>query len=142
MRNSTDLLGGINPAIDKLIGNAFEIVKYVAEHLKEIRYVAQNMEDIHAVATGTVRSQLLLTATVATTQTVMELPENFPVEDIQDISMTVVTNAGNVYPFGSAMLNWVLQNGLIIVSNTGIPPTGVVGGKIKCLITYQTTPAE
>lgn len=45
-----DPYGGVNPLIDKMIGNAFDIVKYVARHLREIRYLAENMELVHIVA--------------------------------------------------------------------------------------------
>lgn len=43
-------VGGAGPLIDKMIGNAYDIVKYVAKYLKEIRYVAENMEKIWEVA--------------------------------------------------------------------------------------------
>lgn len=52
IRPTNDPYGGINPLIDKLIGNAFDIVKYVAANLKVIRYVAENMQIIHDAANG------------------------------------------------------------------------------------------
>jgi hypothetical protein len=42
---------GNNSIVDALIGNAYEIVKYVGYYITEIRYVAANMEAIHRVST-------------------------------------------------------------------------------------------
>ncbi len=52
MRPCHNPYGGVNPLIDKMIGNAYDIVKYVARHLKEIRYLAENMSTIYDVAHG------------------------------------------------------------------------------------------
>lgn len=41
-----------NTLVDKLIGNAFDVVRYVAMNMKEILYVAVNMENIYIVATN------------------------------------------------------------------------------------------
>ncbi|MEO5499010.1 MAG: hypothetical protein ABIR46_00755 [Candidatus Saccharimonadales bacterium] len=52
MNNSMNPYGGVNPLIDKIIGNAYDIVKYVAKYLREIRYVAENMEYVYVAANG------------------------------------------------------------------------------------------
>ena len=52
MRPCHNPYGGVNPLIDKMIGNAYDIVKYVASYLKEIRYLAENMSTIYDVAHG------------------------------------------------------------------------------------------
>ena len=50
IRPTNDPYGGVNPLIDKMIGNAYDIVKYVAANLKTIRYVAENMETVFQAA--------------------------------------------------------------------------------------------
>lgn len=50
IRPTNDPYGGVNPLIDKMIGNAFDIVKYVAANLRTIRYVAENMETVFHAA--------------------------------------------------------------------------------------------
>ena len=141
MRPVNDPYGGVNPLIDKMIGNAYNIVRYVAYHLKEIRYVAENMEDIHAVATGTVRSQALVTA-VATNSTSLPLPEDIPVNDIQAMSVLITTSTGEIYLPSVTSFNVIFDGSNLVVTLVGAPPTGVLGGTIKWLITHQPTPEE
>jgi hypothetical protein len=45
-RNPHDPFGGADTFVDKMIGNAYEVVKFVARYVKEIRYVALNMEHV------------------------------------------------------------------------------------------------
>lgn len=52
MRPCHNPYGGVNPLIDKMIGNAYDVVKYVARYLKEIRYLAENMSHIYDAAHG------------------------------------------------------------------------------------------
>lgn len=52
MRTVHDPYGGVNPLIDKMIGNAYDIVKYVARYLKEIRYLAENMSTVYQAVHG------------------------------------------------------------------------------------------
>ena len=137
MRTVNDPYGGQVPLIDKLIGNSYRVVKAVYESLKEIRYVAANMEAIYAVANGTVRNQLLLTAIAISPDTEIDLPADFQVADIQALSVLILTEDGNVYVSGEDTFSWVLEDGVIIVTLVGSPPTNVVGGTIKCLITHQ-----
>lgn len=50
MRTPFQPYGGVSPIIDKMIGNAYDVIKYVARYLKEIRYVAENMDMIYNAA--------------------------------------------------------------------------------------------
>ena len=137
MRTVNDPFGGQNTLIDKLIGNSYRIVKDVYDSLREIRYVAANMEDIHAVANSTVRSQLLLTAIATPPNTEIHLPDAFPVNDIQSLSVLILTEDGNIYGPSEDTFSWVLESEIIVVTLVGFPPENVVGGTIKCLITHQ-----
>lgn len=38
--------------VDKMIGTAYEVVRYVASNMDKLLYVADNMEAIHTAATG------------------------------------------------------------------------------------------
>lgn len=38
--------------VDKMIGTAYEVVRYVASNMEKLLYVADNMEAIHIAATG------------------------------------------------------------------------------------------
>jgi len=139
MRTPLDPYAGCNPVIDKMIGNSYQIVREVQQNLKEIRYVASNMEDIHAVATGTVRSQILLTAFVSGETTEIDLPTDFSIEYIQAVSVIVIRTVGGEKVFSPAedSFKWKIENGKIVVTLADPAPTDPVSGTIKCLITYQ-----
>lgn len=38
--------------VDRVIGNAYEVVRYVASNMEKLLYIADNMEAIHTAATG------------------------------------------------------------------------------------------
>ena len=52
MRTVNDPYGGYSPLVDKMIGNAYEVVKHVAMNLMYIRHVSANLEQVYTVATN------------------------------------------------------------------------------------------
>jgi len=55
MRNSLDIRGGLDPLVDRMIGNAYPHVKCVAMNIEEVKAVAG------ALSTG-LASQVMITA--------------------------------------------------------------------------------
>lgn len=53
MRTVNDTCGGNHTTlVDKMVGTAYDVVRYVASNLDKIIYVSENMEAIHTAATG------------------------------------------------------------------------------------------
>ena len=52
MRTVNDPYGGYSPLVDKMIGNAYEVVKHVAMNLMYVRHVSANLEQVYTVATN------------------------------------------------------------------------------------------
>ena len=52
MRTVNDPYGGYSPLVDKMIGNAYEVVKHVAMNLVYVRHVSANLEQVYTVATN------------------------------------------------------------------------------------------
>ena len=142
MRTVNDPYGGHNPLIDKMIGNAYPIVRYVSCYLKEIRYVAENMESIHANATGTLRSQVLLIAATPSTTTSMEIPSHISTQDIQGVQVLIRTTSGAVYFPSTNTFTFNIVEGDLVITISDSAPTGIIGGIAKALITYQPTPED
>lgn len=94
IRPCNDPYGGVNPLIDKMIGNAYDIVKYVATYLKEIRYVAENMQSVFLAANG---NTIELTVVADSDNLSIALPEDFDIDDLRGLSVIAVTSDGKVY---------------------------------------------
>ena len=116
MRPVNNPYGGVNPLIDKMIGNAYDIVKYVAKYLREIRYVAENMETIFDVAHG-YRVMLVGTPQGDTTLN-LQLPDNLSNSAINGIDATAHID-GNVYVAGPQTFNCKIIGDQVVISISG-----------------------
>ena len=94
MNNSMNPYGGVNPLIDKMIGNAYDIVKYVAKYLREIRYVAENMEYVYTAANGNARR---LNATAAGNTLLVPIPVDLDMTLLQAVTVMAVVNDTTYY---------------------------------------------
>lgn len=99
MRTPFNPQGDANTLIDKMIGNAYDIVKYVACYLREIRYVAENMEQVFIAANGNRR--VLTGNPGGTSSLALALPSGVTVADIDSITAQAVMG-GNVFLPGSS----------------------------------------
>lgn len=131
MRNAMNPYGGTGPLIDKMIGNAYDIVKYVAKYLKEIRYVAENMQYVYQAANG---NRLIFGANASSDQLVLALPTGFDQEDIDSISV-LATNSTNVLvpPTPTSFSYSVSGNNVVINITSGSLYTAY----FKCVITHS-----
>lgn len=105
--------GGVNPLIDKMIGNAYDVVKYVASHLKAIRYVAENMEKIHQVVHG--YRHVYEVPGDGGSSLVFNIPSELNASTIQGISMIAI-DGDWVYAPGPDTFEFGLGNTEIVVT--------------------------
>lgn len=137
MRPCHNPYGGVNPLIDKMIGNAYDVVKYVARHLKEIRYLAENMSTIYDVAHG---YRLQLNGNPSGFSTLnLALPSGFDLDNINGV--TVVAQLGSmVYLPAANTYNAGISGSNVVISiNTGSSPT-LVNADFR--VTIYTIPAS
>lgn len=113
MRTPFNPYGGVNPLIDKMIGNAYDIVKYVARYLKEIRYVAENMEHVYDAVHG-YRHHVEAWSQGYTTLT-FQMPNSVSIESVTSIE-SVAINGGSVYLPGPDTYNLGVDYGTIVIS--------------------------
>lgn len=111
-----DPYGGVNPLIDKMIGNAFDIVKYVARYLKEVRYVAENMETVYNAVNLSRKYSVLATGTGDDTLIVF-IDDSIVLDDIENIAV-IATTVDNVRVFPAAdTFSYVLNNDSSVLIN-------------------------
>lgn len=139
MQNPLNGLAGTNPLVDSLIGNAYEVVKYVAYYVKEIRYVALNMATIYRVSQAMYENQfkvLAITALDATYE--IDLPEGVTAGMVIGTSVTVLTAAGEIYGSSDTTFTWTISDGKLVVVVPAGAPGSFVGADIRWLINWQS----
>ncbi len=139
MRPVTDPYGGINPIIDKMIGNAYDIVKYVAKYLREIRYVAENMGTIFAAANLTLKSTVIAEGTGANTLLV-PIVDAIPRANIENIAVLAVDAAGNlVFPANNTFSYVFNMAGEVFIS---IASSALLSSTYRITVTYRNPDDE
>lgn len=123
--------------VDKLIGNAYDIVKYVASYLDVIRYVASNMEDIYEVAVNLKRSGLVLGQTGLANQTVsVAIPEGVTQDMILSSSVMLADATGSLFGSDSGYFTASIQAGALRVYLNPLVPVSLQNTTIRWFITY------
>lgn len=138
-RNSHDPFGGADTFVDKMIGNAYEVVKFVARYVKEIRYVAFNMEHIYRVSQN-IYENILLTQPINALGTTFEiaLPEGVTPSMVINSSVTVQTTAGTIYGPSADTFSWIIEDNKLKVTVPLGAPAGMVGANIRWLLNWQS----
>lgn len=124
MRNAFNPYGGVNPLIDKMIGNAYDIVKYVAKYLKEIRYVAENMQYVYAAANGSktylpphINDGGGLTFNIAA-------PVGYDYSSLRSVDVIALANDGKVYFPGENTFTFLIDfftGQVVVTTEAGLP---------------------
>lgn len=136
MNNSMNPYGGVNPLIDKMIGNAYDIVKYVAKYLREIRYVAENMQYVYSAANG---NATRLTATATTNSLSIPIPVELDMTLLQAATVMAVVG-GNTYYFPAAnTFNFGISGGNVVISIAADVPALLTADYVVVLTTYMST---
>lgn len=113
MRPVHDPYGGVNPLIDKMIGNAYDIVKYVARYLKEIRYVAENMQTVYNAAHG--GRTVVETLSTGSSPVYVPLPTGVSLSNLQDISV-IATDGVHIFFAASDTFNYGVSGSDLVIS--------------------------
>lgn len=130
MRTPFNPYGGANPLIDKMIGNAYDIVKYVAKYLKEIRYVAENMEYVYVAANG---NRTPFVAQAAGPTLLISLGE-IAYDNVDAINVLALDNGQLFFPEANTFNFHVNVDGNIEIS---IVDVALQNALFKCLVTHQ-----
>lgn len=138
-RNPHDPFGGADTFVEKMIGNAYEVVKFVARYVKEIRYVAFNMEHIYRVSQN-IYKNVLLKQSINTLGTTFEinLPEGVTPLMVINSSVTVQTIAGTIYGPSADTFSWIIEDGKLKVTVPVDAPAGMVGADIRWLLNWES----
>lgn len=123
--------------VDKMIGSAYDVVKFVARNLSVIRYVASNMETIYEVGQNLKTGGLVLGMTGLANETVsLALPEGVTPAMILTSSVIVETAAGDLYGTDSGYVTASIQAGALRVYLASNAPVAIQNAVFRWYITY------
>lgn len=159
MRTVNDPYGGYSPLVDKMIGNAYEVVKHVAMNLMYVRHVSANLEQVYTVATNinavaakldnidtiatkvdTLQSQKVVTGTAAAVSASTSIAMGTAATTVKGVTVKVTGSNGSVYFPGAGTFTYSLSGSNLTVVTDAAAPATLVGGTIEALIQY--TPAS
>ena len=137
MRCENDPRGGRNPIIDKIVGNGYTIIKFVAQYMREIVYVADNMEAIYITANGGVKRQTTLTTTIVDGTPQITVTPHVVKEHIENISVQI-KQGNSIYFPDPSLYTFKLENETLIVTLNASQTAFFRDGLVVAIITTNT----
>lgn len=133
----SDYPNGHASLVDKMIGNAYEVVRYVAKHLDMIRYVGSNMENIHEIATNLKTNGLVLGTVLGLNETAsIAIPEGVSQASILSSSVMLVDLDGSLYGPDSGYFSASIQTGALRVFLHPDAPLQLENAVVRWFLTY------
>lgn len=137
MRTVFDPFGSPTLLVDKMIGNEYDIVKFVAENMEFIRHVQANLEALVELSNNLKTSGLLLGTTgLATETTSIALPDGVLQEHVLASSVLVVGKDGGLYGPDSGYFDVRIQGSALRVTMASTAPLHVQNATIRWFLTY------
>lgn len=139
IRNVNDPYGGNAPLVDKMIGTAYDVVKYVARHVKSIEKVACNMVSVVALAKEVRLNKVVTDVVPAAGATVsLAMPVGVTAASIVGFDVLVKQTNGDMFPLGSVHFTADFSTtGLDFTTAASGTPVGFVGAEIVWNIFYK-----
>lgn len=132
MRQVHDPYGGVNPLIDKMIGNAYDIVKYVARYLKEIRYVAENMEHVYNAAHN---KKVVVEEQAQGNNLYIPLPSGVSMDNLENVEVIALDGSQVFFPASNTFnygVNFYYNEVVISISSS------LTSATFRCTFQYST----
>lgn len=140
IRNAQDPYGGRTGLVDKLIGNAFDVVHVVARHINEIKYIVANMEAVVTVAQNLPdTSNITRNITMGSRGTIStyDLPTGVTMANLVFSSLLVIDANTNGFQTENAYFRYWYENGKLKLYLASDAPVSMVGAEARWNITYR-----
>lgn len=140
IRTAQDPYGGRTGLVDKLIGNAFDVVHLVARHINEIKYLVSNMEAIIIIA-----NNLPDTSTKTTTgrvgnrgaTVVVPMPTGVTMANIVSSTVLVLDSENNAYQINNGDFSFMVRDGNLHLTLYSEAPTSMIGAELRWNVVYR-----
>ena len=146
MRPINDPYGTPITIVDKLIGNAYEIVRLIAKKMPIIEYLASIMERMEIVTQQS--DNILSLKIVESTKLISEagntilipIPDGISPNDIHDSMVSFLGSNGTLYFYESGKITHVINAGFLVVTIDASLTSVVLGGLIKWNLVHKVLP--
>ena len=129
---------GSAPMVDKLIGNAYDTVKTVADKLSLLQYLADNMEALVLIANDlSTTSTVLGIAGQPGETTQLALPAGVAQDSITSTSVLLDDGDGGLYGFESNYFTFHILNGSLRLTMNPLAPPALAGASVRWSISYK-----
>lgn len=137
MRTVNDPFGSPMTLVDKMIGNEYDIVKFVAQNMDFVRHVQANLEALVELSNNLKTSGLLLGSTGLPTETTsITLPEGVTQDAVLASSVLVAGKDGGLYGPDSGYFDVRIQGGALRVTMAANAPLQVQNAVVRWFVTY------
>lgn len=138
MRGSLDQIGGSDTVVDKLIGNAYDVVLAVRLKLRELMFIVANMDALMEIANN-LKSTTVVSgiSAVAGGTTIVKLPINLSPLKILSSTVSLADQFGNIHGPDSGYFHTAILGGDLHVIMAPTAPVDVQNIPIRWFITTQ-----
>ena len=137
-RATTSPYGGSSQMVDKMIGNAYDTVKAVADNLPLLEYLANNMEALIKIANDLSTTSIVLGIAGNPGETVqLALPTDLDQDTITSMSVLLDTGNGGLYGFESNYFTFHLLNGSLRLTLNPLAPQSLAGAAVRWSISHK-----
>jgi hypothetical protein len=135
MRTTFDPYAGNDPLVDKMIGNAYDVVALVAKNLQAILFLGDNMTELMLIAKGLRVSTVVLGVAGQVGELIsIPLPTGVTADKVVASSVLIATPDGSLY--GSDYFTCYIAAGALKISLNLSAPPALVGSVIRWYLTY------
>lgn len=138
MRNTLDPFGGSDTVVDKVIGNAYDVVLAVRMKLRELMFIVANMDSLMEIANN-LKSTTVVSGIsgVAGATTIIQLPLGMSPLKILSSTVMLADQFGNMYTPDSGYFTTLIQGGNLHVIMAPTAPIGAQNIPIRWFITSE-----
>lgn len=130
--------GGSAQMVDKMIGNAYDTVKSVADNLPLLEYLANNMEALIKIANDLSTTSIVLGIAGnpgETTQLV--LPVGVDQDSVTAMAVLLDDGNGGLYGFESNYFTFYMLNGSLRLTLNPVAPQSLAGASVRWSISHK-----
>lgn len=137
MRAFNDPMGGTDPLVDKMIGNAYDTVALVAKNLQELLYLGQNMDDLSLIA-NSLRISTMVEGIAGQLGELVSIPLPVGIQQskLQSSSVMVTALDGTIYTADSGYFTSYIKDGALKFAMKLMAPVDLIGAPVRWFVSY------
>ena len=130
--------GGSAQMVDKMIGNAYDTVKLVADNLQLLEYLGNNMEALIKIANDLSTTSIVLGIAGNPGETTqLALPAGVDQDSVTAMAVLLDDGNGGLYGFESNHFTFYMLNGSLRLTMNPVAPQSLAGASVRWSISHK-----